>query len=489
VERTFQERGVRVRKTKIVATLGPATSSEEAIKALIQAGVNVFRLNFSHGTHEEHADRIRKARRLSKSAGKPVALLQDLQGPRIRTGAPPEGQTVRLDVGVKVQIVTDSEQSTAGRVSIDFPRLPQSVRPGQRVLIADGAIELRVDRVAGKTTLDTVVVRGGTLDGRKGVNLPGADLPIPSFTEKDQKDLEFGIAHGVDYVALSFVRRARDVEEVQRWLEHRRHAVPIIVKVEKPEAVERLDEIVAACQGIMVARGDLGVELSPERVPMIQKRIIQAANEAGIPVITATQMLESMVNSPWPTRAEASDVANAILDGTDAVMLSAETAVGKYAVQAVETMDRIALDVERQAPSPARERPAHPAVTASMSHAAVTLAEELPAEAIVSYTRSGFTAHQLSKTRPRMPIFAFTSAEPTYRRLALWYGVTPLLGPFIENTDLMLAAMERELASRKLVERGAPVVIVRLSPPNAQHRWNFITVQAVRGARGGARQR
>ncbi|MSP78620.1 MAG: pyruvate kinase [Dehalococcoidia bacterium] len=467
-----------MRKTKIVATLGPATATEQGITHLIEAGVDVFRLNFSHGTHESHAQAIQIVRQQAKRLKKPVAILQDLQGPRIRTGAPDGDKPVRLIPGKRVTVAGADEPSTEERITIDFPQLAQVAHAGNRILIADGVIELRVESKHNGVLL-AKVVRGGVLDGRKGVNLPEVKLPIPSFTDKDHKDLEFGVAQGVDYIALSFVREADDLVKVQRVLKGMKRSTPLVSKIEKAEAIEALEGIVSASGGVMVARGDLGVELSPERVPMLQKRIIRTANEAEVPVITATQMLESMIHSPWPTRAEASDVANAILDGTDAIMLSGETAVGEYPVQAVETMNNIALEVERADIQRQRAPAAANSHTHSLSRAAVGLAEELRADALVVYTRSGYSAQRLSKERPQVPIFAFTSEEMVYRRLALWYGVLPIMGPFVENTDAMIQQMEQQLVSRGLVKRGATIVIVRLSPPAAQHHSNFVTVRTI----------
>ena len=467
-----------MRKTKIVATLGPATTSDEKIAELIEAGVNVFRLNFSHGTHESHAEAIRVVRQQAKRLKMPVGILQDLQGPRIRTGAPQDGASVRLVAGKSVTVIGDEGPSSADRITIDFLQLPMAAEVGNRILIADGTIELRVEGKNGDA-LTAKVIRGGVLDGRKGVNLPEVKLPIPSFTEKDHTDLNFGIAQGVDFVALSFVRSADDLQKVQRIVKGLKRNTPLIAKIEKAEAIETLEDVVQASQGVMVARGDLGVELSPQQVPMLQKRMIRVANDAEVPVITATQMLESMVHSPWPTRAEASDVANAILDGTDAIMLSEETAIGEYPVQAVETMNNIALEVEKSGSEHRRVSSTARSHTHSLSRAAVALAEELNADALVVYTRSGYSAQRLSKERPVVPIYAFTSEETVYRRLALWYGVLPLLGPFVENTDDMIQQMERQLLTRGLVKRGSTIVIVRLSPPAAQRHSNFVTVRTI----------
>ncbi|MER3460526.1 MAG: pyruvate kinase, partial [candidate division GAL15 bacterium] len=339
----------RWRRTKIVATVGPATAQPERIRALIETGVDVMRFNFSHGSREEHLRRIEFVRRFSAELGRPVAVLQDLQGPKIRVGGLRDHQPVVLEEGSEVVIGTEAEGGTAQRLSTTYPELTRAVREGDRILLSDGELELAVTAVEPQG-VRARVIRGGVLEEHKGINLPGVPLRAPALTDKDVDDLKFGLEVGVDFVALSFVRTAEDVARAREVMERVGRTVPVIAKLEKAEAVDHLEEILEAADGVMVARGDLGVELVPERVPILQKHIIRRANELGIPVITATQMLESMVDHPRPTRAEASDVANAILDGTDAVMLSAETAVGRYPVEAVRIMDRIAVEVEATSP-------------------------------------------------------------------------------------------------------------------------------------------
>tara|TARA_B100000809_G_scaffold199401_1_gene199392 strand:+ start:662 stop:2071 length:1410 start_codon:yes stop_codon:yes gene_type:complete len=467
-----------MRKTKIVATLGPASSGEEQVSELLQAGVDVFRLNFSHGTHEEHTATVGLIRKHAEQQGRSVAILQDLQGPRIRTGMLAGGVPVHLQPGTPLILTTKQVDGSADMVSVTYGGLPKDAHVGSRIFIADGSIELRVV-TATSTELRTEVVRGGKLGERKGINAPEVHLNVKSFTDKDQEDLHLGVSLGVDYIALSFVRSAADVEEVRSAIWASGASIPIIAKIESQEAVERLDEILQASDGVMVARGDLGVELGPERVPMLQKSILRRANELGVPSITATQMLESMIASPSPTRAEASDVANAILDGTDAVMLSGETAVGRYPLEAVRTMDSIALEVESHAPRIDMHLEYSSDHSHSLAHAATLVAEEVDATAIAVFTNSGFTAQLLSKQAPMIPIYAFTSREDTYHRLALWHGVTALRGEFAEDTDALIAGMLGELRDRQFAELGRNVVVVRLSPPGGRHLANFITVRVI----------
>jgi pyruvate kinase len=467
-----------MRKTKIVATLGPASTGEEQVSELLQAGVDVFRLNFSHGTHEEHAATAGVIRKQAMSQGRSVAILQDLQGPRIRTGKLVDSAPVHLEPGSPLVLTTKQIDGTAGMVSVTYDGLPKDAHVGSRILIADGSIELRVVK-ATSTALQTEVIRGGELGERKGINVPDVHLNVKSFTEKDQEDLHLGVSLGVDYIALSFVRSAADVEEVRSAIWALGASIPIVAKIESQEALECLDEILKASDGVMVARGDLGVELGPERVPMLQKSILQRASELGVPSITATQMLESMITSPSPTRAEASDVANAILDGTDAVMLSGETAVGANPVAAVRTMDSIALEVESHAPRLEGHVQLSSDHSHSLAHAATLVAEEVNATAIAVFTHSGFTAQLLSKQAPMIPIYAFTSREDTYQRLALWHGVTALHGDFEKDTDTMIAGMLGELRDRQFAGLGHNVVVVRLSPPGGKHLSNFITVRVV----------
>lgn len=472
----------RWRRTKIVATVGPATASADRIRALIEAGVDVMRFNFSHGTRDEHLRRIQLVRQCSAELGRPVAVLQDLQGPKIRVGGLQDHRPVLLEEGRELVIGAEPEGGTAERLSTTYPELVREVREGDRILLADGELELAVTAV-GPHEVRARVVRGGLLEEHKGINLPGVPLRAPALTDKDVEDLRFGLEAGVDFVALSFVRTAEDVVRARQLMEEAGRTVPVIAKLEKAEAVDHLDEILEASDGVMVARGDLGVELAPERVPTLQKHIIRRANELGIPVITATQMLESMVDHPRPTRAEASDVANAILDGTDAVMLSAETAVGRYPVEAVRMMDRIAVEVEASSPQlyqPARHHERRLGIAEAVAAAACRLGHDLRAKAIVVITRSGRTAQLVSKNRPAEPIVALTEEESVARSLSLWWGVHSVVTEFREDTDAMLAHAEDELLRRGLVEPGDVLVVTGSAPIIARGRTNFVKVHRVR---------
>jgi pyruvate kinase len=452
-----------VRRTKIVATIGPASREPAVLVRLLEAGVDVIRLNFSHGEHEQHLQVMKAAREIAARASRPLALLQDLSGPKIRTGKLQGGQPIELRAGEQITITTDeSIEGRPGLITTTYDPLPRDVRPGDTILLDDGNIELRVERSQGETVIATVV-DGGLLKPNKGMNLPGVKLSTPALTEKDRRDLEFGIRQGVDYVALSFVRQAADVEETKALIKALGGTAPVIAKIEKREAINDLPSILEAADGVMVARGDLGVELSTEEVPVLQKRIIEMANGAGKAVITATQMLESMVENPRPTRAEASDVANAILDGTDAIMLSAETASGRYPVDAVETMARIARYTEQHYDSfrsPARVTSGGSAAARSLARVANTVAEELDCKLIVAFTESGTTARLVSAYRPRSPIAAITYNEDTYKRLALWWGVIPLKSEFAQDTDAMILQGEGLLKSRGLAAAGDTILML-----------------------------
>jgi pyruvate kinase len=462
-----------MRRTKIVATVGPASRSPEMLERLIQAGVNVFRLNFSHGTQDEHFAVINAVRDISARLHRPIAVLQDLSGPKIRTGKVKDGQ-VELVRGARLAITTDTSiEGTADLISTTYEPLPRDVVAGEQILLDDGNLELRVIGVAGGR-VECEVVDGGPLRSHKGMNLPGATLSTPGLTEKDRRDLLFGVQHHVDYVAMSFVRRPEDVAEAKALIRSLDEAIPVIAKIEKPQAVQNLEAILAAADGVMVARGDLGVELGTEDVPIVQKRIIAMANAAGKVVITATQMLESMIENPRPTRAEASDVANAIIDGTDAVMLSGESAIGKFPVETVETMARIADYTEEHGISSIRPRrvderrseaPLAPAVTGtlvtrSLTRVATSVAEELGCKLIVAFTRSGLTARLIALHRPRVPVVAITYDDHVYRQLALWWGVVPVKSEFVESTDDLVAAGEGRLKARGLVEKGDTILML-----------------------------
>ena len=453
-----------MRRTKIICTLGPATGSLEKIRELIRAGMDVARMNFSHGTPETHARFAQWVRQASRELGRPVAILQDLGGPKIRTGALGARRSVALRQGQRFWLTAEDTQGSSRRVSISYPHLGRDVRRGNKILLDDGLIELRVVGKKGDE-VETEVVQGGVLKEHKGVNLPGVRLRVEALTEKDEADLAYGIGLGVDYVALSFVRRAGDVRRVKQILKGRKAAIPVIAKLEKPEAIENLDAILAVSDGVMVARGDLGVEMAPERVPLIQKRIIQRAAQMRLPVITATQMLESMTTNLRPTRAEASDVANAILDGTDAVMLSGETASGRHPIEAVEMMARIAEEADQTRPeTDLRRRGRSLDIAETVCESVVHAAQILKVRAIIAFTRSGSTAELISKYRPSRPVYAFCHEERIACRAALYWGVVPLVLPLELDADSTLAEAEADLLRRRLISPGDVLAVVAGSP-------------------------
>ncbi len=472
-----------MRQTKIIATLGPATGTDEGIAALLAAGVDVFRLNFSHGTHEGHAEVAARVRRAEAASGRPVAILQDLSGPKIRTGALRDG-VLDLVAGERLDIVAGDFVGERGRISTTYADLPKAVRPGDPLLLDDGHIQLRVEAADGQT-LETVVVFGGRLGEHKGINAPGAPLPAVGLTPKDADDLAFGVALGVDFVALSFVQSAADIVQTREALTSLGAAdMPIIAKLERPEAIAHLDEILAVSNGVMVARGDLGLELPLEQVPGIQKTITRKARAAGIPVIVATQVLESMRTEPRPTRAEVSDAANAVDDGVDAIMLAGETAAGKYPVEAVQTLDAIIRSAEaglpegllRQAGLQLRWPSPH---SVALCEATVTLAHSGHAQAIVAVTRGGKTARILSTLRPRVPIFGATSRMDMARRLMLWWGVVPVLADLAGEVEHATARVGAELVARGALQTGALVVVVSVSPELARSDANFLALHLV----------
>jgi len=458
---------MRATRTKIVATVGPKAARQEWVARLIEAGVDVFRLNFSHGDHESHASYIESIRAAARDFPDPVAILQDLQGPRIRSGALRGGRPVQLRDGQQVTLRAGDFEGDQDNVSIDYEPLARDVKPGDRILLKDGLIELEVRRVQGEEVACEVQY-GGELMPRQGVNLPGVSLSIFAPTEKDIEDLRFGMDHGVDYVALSFVRSAEDIRRLKS--EMRSYGgddarLPVIAKIEKPEAVENLEQILDVSEGVMVARGDLGIELPTETVPTVQKRIIRSANLRGVPAITATQMLRSMVRSPRPTRAEASDIANAVLDGTDALMLSEETAIGHYPVKAVEMMDAIAREAESHwregsGPDLQAHRREHRAMEHALADAACQIADSMGVRGIVPFTETGATARFVSQRRPGAPIYALTPMADTWRRLALVWGVQPVLIETFETTDEMFARAAERLLERGLVAPADTVVYV-----------------------------
>ena len=458
-----------MRRAKIIATLGPATATPGMLTGLLRAGVDVARLNLSHGDHAEHARVIARTRRAAEALGRPIAILADLQGSKARIGRLHGGRPVPLRRGEIVTLTPRDVPGRPGLIPTTFRRLGRDVRRGDPILLDDGRIELSVVRVRGQDVVCRVIT-GGLLLENKGMNLPGTDLRGSVLTAKDRADLAFALRHGVDYLALSFVRSAEDMARVRRLLRRQGRDVPLIAKLEVRRAVERLQEILRAADGVMVARGDLGVEVPLERVPVLQKWILQEANRTGVIAITATQMLESMIERPRPTRAEASDVANAIFDGTDAVMLSAETASGRHPLKAVAVMDRIIREAERsglymKAAGGAQEgedREVH-----AVAHAAVDAARQWVARAIVVYTQTGMTARLLSKLKPPCPIVAITPSEPIRRRMALYRGVLPLALRFARSTDRMLRDGERAILAAGLIGKGARVVVVSGTSPRA----------------------
>jgi pyruvate kinase len=464
------------KRTKIIATIGPASSSAAVIARLIRAGMDAARLNFSHGERKDHVRRIRLIRSESKKAGKQIAIIQDLQGPKLRVGAM-QNDAVTLKRGDTVTVTTRKMTGTSSIISVTYPRLAKDLRSGDTILLDDGRLELKVIK-KGRSGLRCRVVFGGILRSHKGVNLPGARLSLPSLSDKDKEDLLFGAEQEVDYIALSFVRSAEDIRRTRRFINALGADTPIIAKIEKPEAIENLAGIIEAADGIMVARGDLGVEMSPENVPLLQKKIIEACHWAETPVITATQMLESMIENPQPTRAETSDVANAILDGTDCVMLSGETAVGKYPVQTVEFMVRIAMQAETSVkPWPPDTNVSGP--DESVAHAACRAAEEQCAGAIVTFTQSGSTALLVSKHRPRARIIAATPFARISRRLSLYWGVTPIILKVRRTTDDMIAGVENAMLRRKLVKPRDLIVITAGVPVGVAGSTNMMKIHHV----------
>jgi pyruvate kinase len=466
----------RARRAKIVATLGPATDGLEL--ELVRAGLDVARLNFSHGTAAEHARRCTAVREAARQAGRWVAVMQDLQGPKIRVGSLVNGGPVHLEHGDELVITTHEMVGTAQRICCTYQHLAQDVKSGDRILLDDGRIRLSVlGTTDGEVT--TRVEEGGLLGEHKGINLPGVAVSSPAVTDKDRIDMAFGLLElKVDYIALSFVRSADEVRAAHDLMRGFGRTVPIVVKLEKSEAIDNLEAIVQVADAVMVARGDLGVELAPEMVPMLQKRIVQQANSRGIPVITATQMLESMITDETPTRAEASDVANAVWDGSDAIMLSAETATGRHPLLVVRMMDRIARAAESTEAVPphiSRARESRPrGYAAAVTHAARVLAEDLGASAIVGVTRSGLTAELLSRERARVPVFAFSPNADVCRRLALWWGVTPVKQDLADDLQTNIDSMERYLVESQLAASANTIVITGSHPFEVGMHTNFV---------------
>ncbi len=455
--------GKTVRRAKIVGTLGPASSSEDIFRKLVRAGLDVARLNFSHGSHEQKAELIAMVRKVAKEEKKPICILADLQGPKIRTGTLVGGKPVLLEAGKQLTITPERIDGTAARVSTVFTTLAENLKPGDQILLSDGLIELRVVEMQGADVV-TEIINGGYLGEKKGINLPGVAIKVPSLTEKDEIDLEFAIAQKCDTIAVSFVQTADDVRYVKGRIAALGSDAWVIAKLEKPQAIDHLDSILEAADGIMVARGDLGVEVPPEKVPAIQKHIIRRAADYRKPVITATQMLESMVENPRPTRAEASDVANAIYDGSDSVMLSAESAAGKYPVEAIAMMAKIVTETEAQIllepRKPTSWQRRSLSIPETICECMAHSAQDMDLAAIAIFTESGNTARLLSKYRPEAPIFAMSPFETVVQRTMLLWGTHPLCVSRFEGTDMLVQVAENVLEGAGFVKPGQVVGIV-----------------------------
>jgi len=464
------------KRTKIVATLGPASSDKKILKRMVESGLNVVRLNMSHGTHDEHRARIELVREIEKETGRPIPILMDLCGPKIRIGKIPK-EPLFLHRGDKVVLTTG--KPVKNKITVNYPNLHREIRKGETILLADGAFRLKVEEVRGDDIICEVLV-GGPLTSHKGVNLPHSRLSVPALTEKDKEDVKFRIENGVDIIALSFVRKAEDVVELKELIRSLGKNIPIIAKIEKPEAVKNIDSILKVADGIMVARGDLGVELPIEKVPVIQKQLIRKANEAGKPVITATQMLKSMVDLPSPTRAEVTDIANAVLDGTDALMLSEETAVGKYPVRVIRTMAKVASEAEkiylykRYMDMPAKT------LQDSLAKSACNLSREVKVKAIVPFTRSGASALAVAKYRPPVPIYAVTHDIETCRRLNLVWGVEPFLTLPAQSTDRIIEESLKVAKEKKLAKKGDRIIVLAGAPTGIPGTTNLLRVVTVR---------
>lgn len=467
-------------RTKIVATIGPASRSPDVLKQMIQAGMSVARLNFSHGSYEDHAKTIAMIRAVAKELDTPVTILQDLQGPKIRVGELPEGG-MRLSEGEMLTLVPTTEfDHQPHTISIDYPFLAEEAILDTQILLDDGLLELVVKDIEGNG-VRCQVVKGGLLKSHKGVNLPSLKLRLPSMTGKDKQDLEFGLAHGVDWVSLSFVRQGKDVRALKDLLaDAGKLNTPVLAKIEKPQAIENLEDILAECDGVMVARGDLGVELPSEKVPTLQKHIIRRCNQTGMPVITATQMLESMIHNPRPTRAEASDVANAILDGTDAIMLSGESAVGDYPVQAVAMMARIATEVEKDIQF-VNHPPAQSDETHALSEALNAIDQVLDLRWIVAFTSSGYTARLAAAERPNAPVMAMTPSLEVYHRLNLEWGVQPvLIEQEVDTFEDVIQQAEACLSEYQLALPGDRILVMGGIPMKTKGGTNFLKIHTIR---------
>ncbi len=481
-------------RTKIVCTVGPASQTVPVLIKMMQAGMNVARLNFSHGTHEEHGRRLALIREAAGKAGKSVAVMLDTKGPEIRLGYL-EKEPLKLHAGKKITLTVNDIKGSESALPVTYRGLPRDVYPGDRILIADGLIELRVlDKT--RKSVECEIVNGGEITSQKGLNLPGVVVNLPAVTDRDIDDIIFGINNGIDFIAASFIRKANDVLAIRQIVEESGADVDIIAKIESREGLNNLDEIIKVSDGIMVARGDLGVEIPVEEVPLVQKNIIEKCNHAGKPVITATQMLESMIGNPRPTRAEATDIANAIFDGTDAIMLSGETAAGKYPVEAVQTMANIARKAESstkyQETLGRRNRVAACTVTDAISHATCTIAGDLGATAIITSTETGYTSKMVSKYRPGAPVVAVTPEEKVLRKMALVWGVYPILVNRSADTDTMFSTAIEASLKASVISPGDLVVITAGVPVGVQGTTNLIRVHTVgeisaRGTGIGAR--
>ncbi|MGW5383792.1 pyruvate kinase [Nocardia sp. NPDC003963] len=466
-----------MRRTKIVCTLGPATATEERIRELVESGMDVARLNFSHGEHSDHAENYKKVRQACDDLGRAVGILADLQGPKIRLGRFAEERTVWAN-GETVRITVDDIVGSHDRVSTTYKQLAADAKSGDRLLVDDGKVGLEVIRVEGNDVV-CEVTEGGPVSNNKGVSLPGMDVSVPALSEKDIEDLEFALNLGVDFIALSFVRSPSDIELVHDVMDRVGRRVPVIGKLEKPEAIDNLEAVVLAFDAVMVARGDLGVELPLEQVPIVQKRAIQMARENAKPVIVATQMLESMIENSRPTRAEASDVANAVLDGADAVMLSGETSVGKYPIETVRTMARIVHAVETESTSvpPLTHTPR--TKRGVISYAARDIGERLNAKALVAFTQSGDTVRRLARLHTPLPLLAFTPLPEVRSQLALTWGTETFIVPTVDSTDAMIKQVDQALLSMNRYRKGDLVVIVAGSPPGTVGSTNLIHVHRI----------
>lgn len=469
-----------IHHTKIVGTIGPASSSPEILKQMLLSGLSVARLNFSHGSYENHSRMVTLLRSLSAELDLPLTILQDLQGPKIRVGSLPD-EGINLIEGEKITLVplADWQEGQENMVGIDYPYVAEEAEAGTQVLLDDGLLELKVEEVKGNQVI-CQVIEGGILKSHKGVNFPNLNLRLPSMTEKDKKDLEFGIEQGIDIVSLSFVRKVEDIRELKAFIAEKGASIPVLAKIEKPQAVANLEAIVDECDAIMVARGDLGVEMRPEKVPFIQKRIIRMCNQKSVPVITATQMLDSMIRNPRPTRAEASDVANAIIDGTDAVMLSGESAVGDFPVQAVKMLASIAIDIEPElnfANYPPRYRDKAHALAEAIS----SIDKLIKLQCIVAFTETGYSAILAASERPKAAIVALTSNPKVYHSLNLVWGVRPILFDYgdISLEELMIL-MENTLKKRNFAVSGDQVLVLGGFPLRQSNTTSFLDIHTIR---------